>query len=40
LEHGASLAEEVQADAVEFSRSAADEAKIEGVALGIEVAKA
>jgi len=38
-EHGASLAEEVQADAVEFSRSAADEAKIEGVALGIEVTK-
>jgi isoleucyl-tRNA synthetase len=38
-EFGKTLADEVQADALAFAKGASDEATIEGVAVGIEVAK-
>ena len=38
-EFGAALSEEVQADSLRFEKASTDDAKIEGVAVGIEVAK-
>ncbi len=39
-EFGAALSEEVQADSLRFEKASTDDARIEGVSVGIEVAKA